>query len=636
MLEAMEAHELRSRRRMPILAICCMSLLIVGLDNTIVNVALPSIQRELHASVAGLQWIVAAYTLVLASLLMLSGSTADRVGRRRTFQSGLALFTFGSLLCSLAPSLSALVAFRMVQAVGGSMLNPVAMSIITNTFTERAERARAIGIWGGVVGLSLALGPVVGGVLVSAVGWRSIFWVNIPVGVAAIVLTALFVPESRAPLPRPADPGGQLLVMVTLAALVFAVIEGPGRGWSSSLIVGCFALAAVAAAGFAGYEARRRHPLLDLRFFRSAPFSGATMIAVSSFAALSGFLLLSTIYLQDVRGYSALHAGLYMLPMAAMTAICSPLSGRVVGSRGARLPLVVAGVAIIASGLTLTRLAPATSTGSLIVSYLLFGLGFGVVNAPITNTAMSGMPQAQAGVAAAVASTSRQVGQSVGVAVIGSAVVSVLNGPLRSGFAEASHVGWWIVTGCGLAVLGIGLLTTGQWARRTAEQVAAGSSGSRPAARWPPGWLSCRAGARDLLPGRLCHADQREHRALVVAHDRHPAVRGVPRRAHDRTAEFGDLGHGVVRRADAEVDHPVRRRLLRGHGAEVADAAHRVAGRLERGVLEVLAAHVVVLVAEDGLVEGLVGLEGPAHVLVPAVRARLVGQVEPGMRVALP
>jgi EmrB/QacA subfamily drug resistance transporter len=457
---------------MLVLGICCMSLFIVGLDVTVVNVALPSIERDLHASVSGLQWVVAAYSLVLASLLMLSGSTADRVGRRRTFQVGLALFTLGSLLCSLAPSLGALVAYRMLQAIGGSMLNPVAMSIITNTFTERTERARAIGIWGGVVGLSMALGPVVGGLLVSSVGWRSIFWVNIPVGLTAIVLTALFVPESKAPRARRFDPVGQLLVMVTLAALVYGIIEGPGRGWASAPIIACFCAAAAAGVGFAGYERRRDEPLLDVRFFRSVPFAGATLIAVSAFAALGGFLLVSTIYLQDVRGYSALHAGLYMLPMAAMTAICSPLSGRIVGSRGARLPLIGAGLALVVSAVTLTRLTPSTSAASLVVSYLLFGLGFGLVNAPITNTAMAGMPSAQAGVAAAVASTSRQVGSSLGVAVIGSVVVSALAGPLRIGFASASHVGWWVIAGCGAAVLGLGLLTTGAWARRTAERVA--------------------------------------------------------------------------------------------------------------------------------------------------------------------
>ncbi len=225
-------------------------------------------------------------------------------------QAGLATFTIGSLLCSLAPSLGWLVAFRMLQAVGGSMLNPVAMSIIVNTFTDRAERARAIGVWGAAVGVSLALGPVVGGLLIASVGWRGIFWVNIPVGVAAIVLTALFVPESKAPHPRRLDPVGQVLVIVTLASLVYGIIEGPQHGWSSPEIIGCFCLSAVALGTLLVYEPRRREPLLDLRFFRSVPFSGATVIAVCAFVALGGFLFLNTLYLQDVRGYSALHARL--------------------------------------------------------------------------------------------------------------------------------------------------------------------------------------------------------------------------------------------------------------------------------------------------------------------------------------
>jgi EmrB/QacA subfamily drug resistance transporter len=468
----MGPHELSRDRRMLILAICCMSLLIVGLDVTIVNIALPSIQRDLHASVSGLQWTIDAYTLVLASLLMLSGSTADRMGRRRIFQTGLALFTLGSLLCSLAPGLGWLVAFRMLQAVGGSMLNPVAMSIITNTFTEPAERARAIGIWGGVVGISMALGPVVGGALVTSVGWRGIFWVNIPVGIAAIVLTALFVPESRAPHPRRVDPIGQLLVIASLASLTYAIIEGPRLGWSSAVIIGFFTLALAAVIALASYEPRRDEPLIDLRFFRSAPFSGATVIAVCAFAALGGFLFLNTLYLQDVRGYSALHAGLYTLPMAAMTIIFAPLSGRIVGTRGPRLPLLVAGAAITISGVMLLRLTNATPISWLIIAYVIFGIGFGLVNAPITNTAVSGMPRTQAGVAAAVASTSRQVGSSLGVAVVGSAVLSALAGVFRLGFAQASHVGWLIIAGCGVAVFAVGAITTGRWARATAERTA--------------------------------------------------------------------------------------------------------------------------------------------------------------------
>src|SRR4051812_45380399 len=214
--------ELSPRRRMLVLAICCMSLFIVGLDNTIVNIALPDIRHDLHAGVSGLQWTIDAYTLVLASLLMLSGSTADRIGRRRTFQAGLVLFSIGSLLCSIAPGLGWLVLFRTVQAAGGSMLNPVAMSIITNTFTDARERARAIGVWAGVVGISMALGPVVGGALVGTVGWRAIFWINIPVGVAAVVLTARFVPESRAARPRRIDPVGQALIAVMLASVTYA------------------------------------------------------------------------------------------------------------------------------------------------------------------------------------------------------------------------------------------------------------------------------------------------------------------------------------------------------------------------------------------------------------------------------
>jgi EmrB/QacA subfamily drug resistance transporter len=460
------------RHRWLVLAICCLSLFIVGIDVTIVNVALPSIGRDLHAPVSGLQWTVDAYSIVVASFLMLSGSTGDRVGRRRTFQAGLALFTVGSLLCSLAPGLGWLVAFRMLQALGGSMLNPVAMSIITNTFTDPAERARAIGVWGSVFGMSMALGPIAGGALVSSVGWRGIFWVNIPVGLAAIALTALFVPESRAPRARRVDPVGQVLVIAALAALTYAIIEGPNVGWTSARILGCFGLAAAALIGLAGYEPRREEPLLDLRFFRSVPFSGATVTAVCAFAALGGFLFLNTLYLQEVRGYSALHAGLYTLPMAAMTVLLSPVSGRIVAARGPRLPTVVAGVATLASGVMLTRLARDTSFGYLIVSYVIFGIGSGLVNPPITNAAVSGMPVSQAGVAAGIASTSRQVGTALGVAVAGSAALSALHGAFRLGFADASHVGWWIIAGCGAAILLLGLVTSGRWARGTAERAA--------------------------------------------------------------------------------------------------------------------------------------------------------------------
>ncbi len=460
------------RRRLLVLAVCCSSLFIVGLDNTIVNVALPSIQRDLHAPVSGLQWTVDAYPLVVASFLMLAGATGDRIGRRRTFQVGLATFTAGSALCSLAPGLGWLVAFRMLQAVGGSMLNPVALSIVANTFTGTRERARAIGIWGAVFGVSMALGPVLGGVLVATVGWRGIFWVNVPVGIAAIILTALVVPESRAAHSRRPDPVGQALIIVMLASLTYAIIEGPRWGWGSTTILGLFAAAALAAAGLACYEPRRAEPLLDLRFFRSAPFSGAVLIAISAFSALGGFLFLNTLYLQDVRQLSALQAGLYTLPVGAMTVLLAPLSGRITGRRGPRVPLLVAGVTMTGGALLLAGATAATPVAWLMLAYVTFGTGNAMVNPPITNTAVSGMPRAQAGVAAAVASTSRQVGQSLGVALAGSAVTSALHGSLRTGFIQASHAGWLITAGCGALVFGVGLVTSGRWARATAARTA--------------------------------------------------------------------------------------------------------------------------------------------------------------------
>ncbi len=456
---------------MLVLAICCMSLLIVSLDNTILNVALPSIQRELDASTAGLQWTIDAYTLVLASLLMLAGSTADRIGRKRVFMAGLVVFTLGSALCSVAPNLEALVAFRMVQAVGGSMLNPVAMSIITNTFTEPRERARAIGAWAAVAGISMAAGPLVGGLLVESVGWRSIFWVNLPVGLAALLLTLRYIPESRAEKARRPDPVGQILVIALFGSATYAIIEAPHGSAASVLPFAVVALAALI--GLLRYEPRRAEPLIDLRFFRSAPFSGATVIAISACAALGGFLFLSTLYLQNVRGLDALHAGLWMLPMAGPALLCAPLSGRLVANRGPRLPLLIAGVGMTCSSLMFAVFDAETSDVTMFLAYMLFGIGFGFVNAPVTNTAVAGMPRAQAGVAAAVASTSRQLGQTLGVAVVGAVLAAGVGAAsYKDAFATAAAPGWWILTGCGFAVLVFGAVTSGRWAQGTAERTA--------------------------------------------------------------------------------------------------------------------------------------------------------------------
>jgi EmrB/QacA subfamily drug resistance transporter len=484
---------LTQRRRLTILAICCMSLLLVALDNTIVNVALPSIGRDLHASLSGLQWTIDAYVVVLASLLLLAGSTADRLGRRRTFQAGLAVFVAGSLLCSLAPTLGWLIAARMVQAIGGSMLNPVAMSIITNVFTAPRERARAIGAWGAVVGLSLALGPIVGGLLTETVGWRAIFWINVPIGLAAIALTALFVPESRAARARRLDAVGQVLVIVTLAALTYAIIGAPSAGWTSVQTLGLLALSATSLVALVLYEPHRTDPLIELRFFRSPPFSGAVAIAIMAFAAFSGFLFLNTLYLQEVRGYSALQAGLSILPMALGALVASPLSGRVVGSRGPRLPLILAGTCMMVAALMLTGLSASTPLTLLLFAYAIFGIGFGTVNSPITYTAVSGMPDNQAGVAAAVASTSRQVGQALGVALTGSILGTAAAAAVGAGvgasadLSTATHTGWWLIAACSGAVVVLGAATSGRWALRRAQRNAALLAESRgTAAPTPP------------------------------------------------------------------------------------------------------------------------------------------------------
>jgi Na+/melibiose symporter-like transporter len=261
-------------------------------------------------------------------------------------------------------------------------------------------------------------------------------------------------------------------VIVLLASLVYAFIEGPGRGWTAAGILACFALAAAALAGLIGYERRREEPLIDLRFFRSVPFSGAVAMAICSFAALGGFLLVNTIYLQNVRGYSPLLAGLYVLPMAVMSVVFPPVSGMLVGRFGTRPPLVIAGIFLTASGVLLTRLATDTSTAMLVGTYVVFGIGFGFVNPPITNNTVSGMPTSQAGVAAGITSTSRQIGSSLGVAVIGSVTISALHGPFSQNFAAASHAGWWILTACGAGVLGLGMLASGSWAHRTAQRTA--------------------------------------------------------------------------------------------------------------------------------------------------------------------
>ncbi|HWA55127.1 MAG TPA: MFS transporter [Solirubrobacterales bacterium] len=470
----MTENDLTRAQRVRVLLVCCLSLFLVGLDITIVNVALPTMSRDLDADITGLQWTIDAYTVVMASLLMFAGSMADRFGRKRTFVLGLSVFSAASALCSVATSVEVLIAFRVLQAVGASMLNPVAMSIITNTFTDPRERAQAVGVWGAVFGAAMALGPVLGGLGVAALDWRVIFLVNLPIGLAAILLTLRFVPESRAAHPRRFDLVGQAAVFALLATVTYAIIEAPHQGWASPLIVGAFAVAAVALGVLLTYERRRREPLIDLRFFRSTPFSAAVVVSVAAFATFGGFLFLNTVYLQGARGLSPLQAGLATAPMALLTMAASPLSGRLVGSRGPRLPVALAGTCMAVACAMLTGLTAETSLPWLMVAYAIFGLGFGFVNAPITNTAVAGMPRAQAGVAAAIATTSRQFGQTLGVAVAGAIVASSASGPAAVGAVPvATHSAWLLLTALGVVVLAVGFAATTCRARASARRTAA-------------------------------------------------------------------------------------------------------------------------------------------------------------------
>lgn len=428
------------------LAICALSLFLVGLDTTIVNVGLPSIGRGLSTGTRGLEWIVDAYTVVFASLLISAGAVADRFGRRRVFQCGLVVFGAASLASALAPSLGILVAARAVQGAGASMLSPVALAIVVSAMSDPRERAQAIGVWASVFGLSMAAGPVVGGALIAALGWRSIFWINAPVIVAAVILSALFVPESRAPRAPRLDLPGQALLTIAVSISVGVLIEGPRIGWASPLAWAGYLVTVAAAASFTWVEQHRNEPLMDLGLFRRPAFTTAVLGAVVVFVALNVTLLLNTLYLQHARGWTPLAAGLATLPMALGATVCAPLSGHLVGRRGPRLPLLLAGVFITTGAACLVDLSRDTSVLLLLLAYLLIGTGFGFANAPVTNTAVSGLPRARAGVAGAITSTARQVGSAIGIAIAG----GLAAGATPDSLTQASRPGWLIVTACGL------------------------------------------------------------------------------------------------------------------------------------------------------------------------------------------
>ncbi|MCM3922533.1 MFS transporter [Frankia sp. AiPs1] len=375
----------------------------------------------------------------------MAGALGGRFGRRRMFRAGLVIFGVGSLMCGCAPNLASLIALRAVAAMGGALLQPNALSTITGVFVEPRARARAIGVWAAVFGASAAAG----GLLVGALGWRWVFWVNLPIVAAAYGLSIRFMPETRSPGPRRLDGAGQVLVVAALAPSTYAIIEGPSAGWRSPGVIVPAAVGTVALAAFIAMERRQAQPLLEVRLFAGPRFAGAIGIAVLSFVILAGFLFLTTLYLQDARGDAPIMAGLLVLPATVAIVVVSPLTGRLVARRGPRLPLCAAGVALTAGPLVLVHAAATTPYCHLAAGYLLLGIGFGLVNPPITNTAVAAMPAARAGVASAVATSARQIGNVLGVAVIGSLVT-----------AGRPAIGWYLLAGCGTAILITALAAT--------------------------------------------------------------------------------------------------------------------------------------------------------------------------------
>jgi len=446
-----------TRRKAGILAICCLSVLITVMDLTIVNLAIPSIRTDLSATAAQAQWTIAIYALGVASLQLLGGEAGDRFGRRRVLQIGMAVFMLGSLLCSLAPTIDVLMAARLIQAVGASMMNPVALAIISQVFVAPTERARAIGIWGAVFGAALALGPIVGGLLIETVGWRAVFWINLPIGAVAIIACAVLVPESRSSVSRGTDLLGQFLATGSLFGLVFVLIESPDRGWTHPWIQVTAAAAVLAFVGFLQHEARHPDPFIDLQLFRSIPFAAAAVIALSVFTVWGAFLFMMSIYLQGWRGYTAVHAGLILLPVGVTVLVFSPISGYLVGRFGNRPPLLIAGVMTVVMSAMLAFLDPTAPWWLLILICAAFGITFGMVTVPVNYAAVSSVPPDRVGAAAGITSTSKNIGISLGVAFSGVLAAGALSPP-EGDFTNAARPLWLLTLALGLAIAALGTI----------------------------------------------------------------------------------------------------------------------------------------------------------------------------------
>jgi EmrB/QacA subfamily drug resistance transporter len=422
-------------RRWLVLGVLCLSLLLIVIDNTIVNVALPSIQRELGASTSELQWIVDAYVLVFAGLLLTMGALGDRFGRRGALSIGLVIMGSASALSALATDPAQLIATRALMGVGGALIMPSTLSILTNVFTNPKERGRAIAIWAGTAGMAVALGPVTGGWLLEHYWWGSVFLVNVPVVIVALVSGFLFVPTSRDPATPPLDIPGAILSILGLVSLVWAIITAGSDGWTDTSVLIGFGLAAVLLALFILRERSTPYPMLDTSLFRNPRFSAASGAMTLTFFGMFGSLFLFTQYLQFVLGYTPLEAGVRLIPMAAVMMVVAPTSARLVERVGTKL-VVGTGLIIGASGLFLASfLTVGSSYGKVLGAMLILALGLALVMAPATESIMGSLPLAKAGVGSAVNDTTRQVGGALGVAVLGSLLASSYSGTVRDALA---------------------------------------------------------------------------------------------------------------------------------------------------------------------------------------------------------
>ncbi len=417
-------------RRWRILAVLVLSLLVIGLDNTILNVALPTLVHSLHASETQLQWMVDSYILLFAALLLTMGSLGDRFGRRTALQIGLAIFGIGSLLSAFAGSPTQLIFTRALMGVGGAAIMPSTLSILTNVFPKE-ERSSAIGIWAGFSVISIAIGPIVGGWLLEHFWWGSVFLVNVPVVVVALVAGQLIVPNSKDPAAPRLDPVGGGLSALGLVLLVYGIIEVPTKGWGSGRILGALAAGVIVLAAFAWWESRSEHPMLNLRFFRNPSFSGANLTITLAFFAMSSALFLLTQYLQFVLGYTPLQTGVRLLPLVA-TFVAAPIAGRLVEPVGNKI-LVGGGMTVAAIGLYLfSRTSPTAGYGHTALSLVVLGIGLYAAIVPATNSVMGSLPPDKAGVGSAMNDTTRQVGGAFGVAVLGSILTASFRTSLGS------------------------------------------------------------------------------------------------------------------------------------------------------------------------------------------------------------